>query len=246
MVALVPTLIGAGWLISLCPTGEAPRGRLIRGTAALATLAGLLVSLGTASAFMKVDDNVYDQSFHYALTSNLTRITAHPSPASQSGPASVYANDKALGTFIEAAIYSRKSVLLDELAFPGLILARDTTAPFRTRTEDGDRFWDRLLRQPRTHQIEYLVVANPSAPTPGYPRDMVSEHYPSAYAGRLAHSRVIFRNPLAAVVQLLPRKSVTAPILPATRSKLLQLYQTLPALRPTHPAGRHSRRKSRG
>ncbi len=238
MVALVPMLVATGWLLSLAPRDRSSLIQAIRATATAAALAGLLVSLATAYELMRRGANPYDRAFTVALSSHLQRI----GPPAGSGPAddsaNQYADTRALATFFDAAVYSRKTVLLDERAFPGLILADDTTVPYRTRAEDGNAFWERLLAHPRTrHLIDYLVVANPHLTAPGYPRDRVSARYPTAYAGGLAHTQVIFRTPLVAVVQLLPLGQASAGLLPSGHARLLQLYQNLPALSPHRPGG---------
>jgi hypothetical protein len=205
MVALVPALIGAGWLIGLVPPlrrGPSRISRLPGALAVLALLAGLTVSLFSADRLLAADGNVYDRAYAGTLASGFTRL-GYPGAGPPLGPAALSADTRALATFLEAAVYGKETVLVDEFAFPGLILSMHTTAPFRTRAADGTAYWERLLDAPLSRgKLGYLIVANPRLTAPGYPHDLISRRYPGAYAGAVPQMTVIYRNPLAAVVEL--------------------------------------------
>jgi hypothetical protein len=232
MLALVPMLIGGGWLIHLFGadrSGSRVIGPTIIGLLILAALAGALF---TGFDLMKGDGNVYDRAFATALSSHLQRITAADGRAGAgSSPATVYADQQGLATFLSAAFDGSKSVLTDDVAFPNLALSNDTVDPYRTRAELTDAMFNRLLAHPERGGVRYLVVGNPTATVPGYPRDLISARYPRAYSGHMAHTAVLYRNPLVAVVELNPPPAV--PVfrgLPNSYKVLLELYQRLPAL----------------
>jgi hypothetical protein len=238
MVALVPMLIGAGWLISLFgaqgSTARAAGAQLGRTVTAGLMVLGLAAGVFSGYDLMKADGNVYDQAFTIALSSHLGRITpAHGRPAPDS-PAAIYADQQGLSTFLEAAVDGPKTVLTDDVAFPNVTLDNDSVTPFRTRAELGDAGFTRLLDQPvKLGKVQYLVVGNPDATVPGYPKDLVAARYPAAYSGHMPHTAVVYRNPLVAVVELNPPPAT--PVfkgLPSSYRVLLELYQRLPSLSP--------------
>jgi hypothetical protein len=235
MVSLVPMLIGAGWLMSLFPADRGGGPRLGRLLSAAAVFAGLVVALFTGYGLMKADGNVYDQAFTIALSSHLQRITPATGPIPTDSPAAVYADQQGLSTFLEAAVYAPKSVLIDDVAFPNVALDNNTLGPYRTRAELGDQGFERLLNHPvRVAKVKFLVVGNPDATVPGYPRDLIATRYPGAYGGHMARTAVVYRNPLVAVLELNPPPAV--PVfkgLPSSYKVLLELYQRLPSLSPS-------------
>ena len=212
MIALVPMLIAAGWLLAMAQ-GRRRSRRAIRLLLCAGVLAGLAAGLLSADRLLRHDGNPDDRAFSLALASRLTGLG--PGPGADAVRAQ-YADAQAVATFLEAAVYTPHTVLIDDLALPGVILARHSTIPFRTRAENGDRFWRRFLDAPwRRGKLRYLVVANPRVRPSGYPADLIAARYPGAYDGRLAGTRVLYRNRLAAVLELLPRPAPPPTLLAA-------------------------------
>jgi hypothetical protein len=174
--ALPPALIGAGWLMCSLPY------RWQRMLAGWLSLLALVAAIPLAyQAMLHYPYQYQEQAFVRALRTG----------KSQSGTGSIGGyligdrSDKRMAEYIDAHVKTDKSILLDDASLPGVILLSGRPQLFVTRVDHGDSAWLRVLARP-WGKVQYMLVS-------WFATDLITTHDPSAYAGKLPGTKVVFR-----------------------------------------------------
>jgi hypothetical protein len=197
--SLPAMVIGAGWLLRSVPSGWARRS--LGGV----LLAGLLAALPLAFIMELHYPYQFEEAAWATAVKTEQNQTGNPSVGGDSVGVASY---ERLAGWVNSHVHRDKSVLIDDGAFPDVVLLSGRPARFVTRVDRGDSYWRSVVTDP-WGTVRYMIVANPAQLSDGFSADLISSLSPNAYSGGFPGTTVVFRTPLAAVIRVDAEKPIT-------------------------------------
>ncbi len=196
--ALGPMLLGCGWLVRSARPGH---WRWLVGSLMIATL---IAAVPFGTYLMRTESHGQERAYIKALLTAKDQNGTIAPPNFEIGTA----GDERFAHWIDRHVHRRKSVLMDDAAFPGVVLLSGRPVLFRMLVDFGTARWRADLDVPWGH-FSYMMVGNPKSIGSGFASDFASLRYPQAYAGHLPGTRVVMRDRWAALLWVAPLEPVS-------------------------------------